>query len=250
MRKPKFSLEAALSQFQDLISGASMRAAANLKHLGEVVMASVGDGSSAGIDVDQNNHDVWLRWTDVLSGLTDVGRLFVPGGVLFRLPKLNDGAHVVRGRKMRGPGASLVMPDGGDGSSATVPGWDDGTNLDANNAGIKLPEGWHIESTGDRVRLVANSGGTKCVVELQKGGSIVLTPASGQTIQLGGTAHPLPKWDTFQAALNTFFNQFSGSSAIVVTTSGIPSPALVSAAQTIQTALGNGSYNSQVAKNG
>lgn len=188
MRRMKDSLEAALAVLGDLVSGAAFRAAADLKHVGEVVQAFVGDGNDAGIDIDQNKKDVWLTFTDVLSGMKDVGRLFIPAQILFRVPRANDGAHVVRGRKMRGPGASLVMPDGGDGSSSVVPGWDDNTNLDKNNAGILLPEGFHLESTGDRVRIVANSGGTKSVIELQKGGKITITAAGGQVVEVNGNS--------------------------------------------------------------
>jgi len=182
------SLESAFQQLKEMLSGAALRAVAGLKDAGAIATAIVGDDTAQPHTVHSQKHDVWTLFTDVLTGISGVGRLYAPAGVLWRFTPKGMGAIVVRARKMLGAGAALVIPDGGDGSSQVVPGFDDGTNLDKDNAGIFLPEGWHIESTGDRVRLVANSGGTKCIVELQKGGSIVITPSSGQTVQVGGNA--------------------------------------------------------------
>jgi hypothetical protein len=253
--KVKGSIEAALQRFGDMVSGSALRAAAGVKHHGEIASATIGDDSSAGIAVDENNRDVWLTITDVLSGLKEVARLFVPAGVLFRLPRKGDGAHLIRGRKMRAPGAALAIPDGGDGSSSVVPGWDDGSSLDDNNSGIFLPEGWHVESTSDRIRLVANSGGTKSIVELQTNGNIVITPAPGQTVQIAGNAHPLPLWDTFESDLRSVISDVltalttpcvNGAPLILAAP---PSPAFTQITAFL-VALAAHTYESQVAKNG
>lgn len=200
--KLKGSLQAALQVLGEMTSGAVTRAIANIKPLGEIASVFIGSGDDAGIDVDSGKKDVWVAFADVLSGLGGVGRLFVPAGVLFRLPHAGDGAHVIAGRKMKGPGASLVIPDGGDGSTAVVPGWDDGADLDDGNSGILLPEGFHVESSGDRVRIVANSGGTKSVVELQKGGKITITAFAGQNLELNGNTYTAVLGELLLAAFN------------------------------------------------
>lgn len=69
-------------------------------------------------------------------------------------------------------------------------------------------------------------------------------------LQLGGSTHPLPLWDSFESALNTFINMFSGAAPIVIVASGIPSPALVSAAQTLQALLTSHALESQIVSNG
>jgi hypothetical protein len=79
--------------------------------------------------------------------------------------------------------------------------------------------------------------------------ALILSGDSALKIQLGG-AHPLPLWDSFESALNTFINMFSGASPIVVVATGIPSPALVSAAQTIQALLTSHALESQIVSNG
>lgn len=200
--KRRESVPAHLHVLGDLLSGASLRATAAIKHVGEIAAVFIGDGNDAGIDVDSDKKDVWVGFTDLLSGLAGVGRLFIPAGILFRLPHAGDGGHVASGRKMRGPGASLVIPDGGDGKTAVVPGWDDGADLDDNNSGVMLPEGFHVESKGDRVRIVANSGGTKSVVELQKGGKITITAFAGQNLELNGNTYTAVLGELLLAAFN------------------------------------------------
>jgi hypothetical protein len=181
------SLEAAFQQLKEMFSGATSRAVAGIRDLGEVLVATVGDDTSDTHAVHDQKHDIWTRFTDVLTGLSDFGRLYIPAGILFRLTPKGMGAHVIRGRKMRGPGASLVIPDGGDGDAAVVPGFDD-SDLDENNTGILLPEGFHVESQNDRVRIVANSsganGGSKSVFEMAQDGSATMQ-ASGATIAIG-----------------------------------------------------------------
>jgi hypothetical protein len=76
-----------------------------------------------------------------------------------------------------------------------------------------------------------------------------LSSETVQQIQIAGT-HPMPLWDDFEDALNTFIDQFSGSSPIVVVASGIPSPALVAAAEAIQALLQGGTFDSQKVQNG
>ena len=251
MARPiKESLGAAFGELKELLSGAAIRSIANIREMGEVALATIGDSTTD----DQKRH-VLITFTDVLNGLGDLGRLFVPAGILWRIPLKGEGSHVVRGRKMRGPGAALVMPDGGDGSASAVPGWDDGTNLDGSNAGIKLPEGLHLESTGDRVRIVSNSGGTKAVIEIQKSGAIVITPASGQTVQIAGNAYSLPKLETLLADFATNWNLLVGvlnagtqGTPVAQTLTGLA--AVLAQLQQFGTNLAGATYKSTNAKNG
>jgi hypothetical protein len=107
-----------------------------------------------------------------------------------------------------------------------------------------------LESVMDAVVIKSNTGETVAVISLNKDGSIDITPAAGKTVNIGGSSHPLPLWDTFQTALATFFDQFAGKAPIAVATSGIPSPTLVAAANAILGLLRGGNFNSTVANNG
>jgi hypothetical protein len=181
-RRTKDSLEAAFQQLKTMFSGATLRAVADIKEQGDVAIATVGDSSSDTHDVHPKKRDIWVRFTDVLTGMSELGRLYAPAGILWRLTPKGQGAHVIRGRKMRGPGGALVIPDGGDGSTDNVvPGW-----LSASLSGISLPEGFEIESTGDQVKIVANSGGSSASIVLNKDGSIQVNAASGKDIVFNG----------------------------------------------------------------
>lgn len=85
---------------------------------------------------------------------------------------------------------------------------------------------------------------------LDKNGNLIATPAGSGTVQLGGNAHPLPLWDTFENSLVTFFNMFAGTAPIAVAATGLPSPGLVSAANVILGLLNGGNFNSTKATNG
>lgn len=179
-RRSKGSMEAAFQQLKEMFSGATLRAVADIKERGEVLIASVGDSTSDTHDVEQNNRDIWVRFTDLFTGMSELGRLYAPAGILWRLTPKGQGAHVIRARKMRGPGGALVIPDGGDGATNdVVPGW-----LSKDLSGISLPEGFEIESTGDQIKLVANSGGTSATFVVGKDGTITATSSGNATLTL------------------------------------------------------------------
>lgn len=267
MRRHRDSVDAAMQQLQELLSGASLRAVAGFKHLGEVVNAVIGAGDDAGIQVDGKKRDAWVAFMDSLSGLADLGRLFVPAGILWRAPAAGDGAHVVRGRKMRGPGASLVMADGGNGKDAAVPDWfpDDAGLFDTSKP-------LHVDAAKGPVTIVAYSGdGSKTAtitIDQQKvtvdgngatvtvdGGSQKVT-VDAQTIELTANAlHPLPLFDTFQSDFATAWNLLLG--VLQAGTEGTPAAqqltALAAALANLQafaTNMTSGTYNSQAVKNG
>jgi hypothetical protein len=164
MKKSRGSMNAIVAELRELLSGPSLRAAAGIKDEGEIMMAVIGDDTTNVHDVHEKKRDVWTRFTDVLTGLSYVGRLLAPAGILWRLAPKGSGAHVIRGRKMNAPGAALVIPDGGDGATDNVvPGW-----LDGSNAGISGSETMHLESTAGDVKIDATADGKK--VLLQGGG--------------------------------------------------------------------------------
>lgn len=234
-----------------------LRAVAGIVDMGELVLATFGDPDGGGVaTVADDKSDVWVEGqcaTDDVPTGKETSRLFIPMNMLFRLPKAGESYIIARGKDAAGPGKSYALY-GDCGAANQVPGWDDGTNLDANNPGIFLPEGMHIESTGDRVRIVANSGGTKSSVELLANGSIVLTPAAGQTVQLGGTAH--------KAVLDTLLTDFATNWNLLLTvlgagTQGTPAAqtltalaGALTALQAFATNMTNGSYESLIVENG
>ena len=250
-RRPKESLEAAFQQLKTMFSGATLRAVADIKERGEVLLAKIGGGTADTHDVHEKKRDIWVTFTDVLTGMTELGRLYAPAGILWRLTPAGQGAHVIRGRKMRGPGGSLVIPDGGDGSTDNVvPNW-----LSKDLSGISLPEGFEIESTGDQVKIVANSGGTSASIVLNKDGSIEVTPAAGKDLKLNGATHPAPLFDTFETAFAAAWNQLiavlqAGTQGSPVAQQLTGLPAVLTSLQQFATNLTNGTYNSQHVKNG
>jgi hypothetical protein len=219
---------------------------------GEVIAGFVSNmGGGAVTEIASDNSDVHIHARESKADAVNTdggrplkGRLFIPMNVFYRLPQQNESVTFLRPADADGPGAPLALYGDG-GAKSTVPGWDDGTNLDANNSGIRLPEGFHIESTGDRVRIVANSGGTKCTIELQKGGAIVITPANGQTIQLGGTSH--------KAILDSLLADLATALGYIPTAAAATYPGLVP--NVVQWAafiakLTSGAYQSTIVQNG
>jgi len=214
-RKPKGSLEVALQRFGDLMSGPALREIINLKRVGEVVRAVIGDGNSAGVDVASDKKDVWVTFTDILTGMQDIGRLFIPAGILWRAPSTNDAAHVVRGRKMRAPGGPLVMPDGGNGATAIVPDWF------PDEAGLYEPD--------------------KDLNVHAKKGDVILTSdtANARTVQANGTDSA--------GILDALLSDLADALGEIPVSPSTTYPGLGAAGakmSTLLTKLGNGSYKS------
>jgi hypothetical protein len=164
------SLESAFQQLKEMLSGATLRAVMGIVDAGNVVLAKIGDDSGDGHEVHQSKRDVWVRFTDVLSGMSRAGRLFVPAGILFARAKKGAGAHVVQGRNMNGPGGPLVMVDGGDGAADNVvPDW-----FGEDDAGIYGEQTMHVESAEGDVEIKSDKGDVK-----------VEAPGSGKKVLLG-----------------------------------------------------------------
>lgn len=145
-------------QLKEMFSGASIRQVAGIRDVGEVFVGNVENATGQGADgpnmIHKTSRDVWTHVIDGLTGHSVLARLYAPAGALWRLPKKGDGAHVIRGRKMNGPGGPLAMVDGGDGSTDNiVPSW-----LGTSDAGISMAETVHVESTNGDVKVKAASG--------------------------------------------------------------------------------------------
>lgn len=194
-----------LNELGQVLSGAMLRAVAGIVDAGELILATFGDPDGGAVaTVADDKSDVWVEGqcaTDDVPTGKETSRLFIPMNMLFRLPKNGESYIIARGKDAAGPGKSYALY-GDCGAANQVPGWDDGTDLDENNAGIRAPEGLHIESTGDRVRIVANSGGTKAEFEIQKGGKITITAFAGQNLELNGNAYTAVLGELLIAAFN------------------------------------------------
>ncbi len=92
------------------------------------------------------------------------------------------------------------------------------------------------------------------VVKLDKNGKITITAAAdqnvditGQIVNVNGSDHPLPKWDTFEAQLAECLTGILGG---VDGTSGQFPPSVVESLTNVAAALGDGTFDSTKANNG
>jgi hypothetical protein len=102
--------------------------------------------------------------------------------------ELCAGPFGFRSRPMNGAGG-LMVKLGGEGGSAFVFGFRDRQYEIA----VEL---------GESVAFSASGANTKW----DKDGNIISTPTGAGKVQLGGDAHPLPLWDTFETDLKTVIN--------------------------------------------
>jgi len=166
-----------------VLTGSYIRTIAGIRDLGELIAAYVGHpegGTVATVAPDRS--DIYVKIIDAISDAPIIGRLFTPLNIMFRLPLNNDNVMIARGQDTHGPGAPLVLHGMG-GMANIVPPW-----LDANNSGIYLSEGFHIESTKDKIIITSNSSGTPATVTLNKDGTIVL---NGGNLQIARSTDPL-----------------------------------------------------------
>jgi len=241
---------------RNVLAGATMRMLHAVGDLGEVIagfISNIDGGSNYEIASDKSDVHVHCRESKVDAVNTDggrpiKGRLFVPLDIMWRLPKGGESVTVLRPADADGPGVALILFGDGGPNAPQVPSW-----LDGSNCGISAPEALHLESTGDQVLIKSNTGGTVATITLTKQGGIVLTPTTGQTIQLGGSAHPGPLWDTFQTSLTTWVTAMQTMINALVVPTGILAPAQTTAATACGTLIGllnGGTFNSQIIKNG
>jgi hypothetical protein len=214
VRRPgKESTSAAFQGLKEMLSGASVRALAGIREVGEVVLAKIGgDDQGDAHDVQDQKRDVWVRFTDALTGMSQVGRLFAPAGILWRAAANGDSALVIRARKMGGPGGPVVFPVGGDGATDNVvPDWF------PDDAGLFEPtKKLHVEAKGDELDLtgtVVNVNGTDYALikdtlltdlsNLLKCVSVVLLSSTSTGPLIGASLAPSAAGDTDPAALAT-----------------------------------------------
>lgn len=119
---------AARAALREVFSGASMRALLGLTDAGDVRAARVRD-VDGGPPVDAQpatqggqDHDVWVKTVEELSGESAIGRLYVPGNLLYATPREGETCLVVRARGTSGPGLPYVFH--GDGGTGYFPSWD------------------------------------------------------------------------------------------------------------------------------
>lgn len=211
-----------------VFTGAVLRAIAGIRDAGESIAAYVGsDDKSEASEVADDKSDVWVKVIDERGGGRQlIGRLHIPGNILFAKPKDGGSVTVLRPTDTAAPGAYLVIyGDGGD--ADTVPSW-----FGDNDAGLYFAKKLHVESTSDDVELKASGFGKKVTVN--------------------GSDYHMPKWDPFANALATFINTLAAQTIPTNTATLITAVTnIINAAITFQTALNtNSNYASTKAYNG
>jgi hypothetical protein len=96
---------------------------------------------------------------------------------------------------------------------------------------------------GETALYCKESGTT---ILLDKDGNVIITPGAGKTVQIAGSTHPLPLWDTFESDL-------MNALATIPKTPSTPYPGLSDGGTlmtTLTSRLAGGSYESTKAKNG
>lgn len=182
---------ATMAELKALFDPDSLRAATDMADHGEVLLVVI--GASEGGSVNQPHDDKRDAWTagQEPSQLDrpHVCRLYVPAGIVFRAPKKGETAHVLRAKDHGGPGAALMVPDGGDGSTALLPDW-----WGDNDSGMHAPAGetLHVSTKDQPVKIDAGgskdvvvNGGAKKVARVDDTvdcGTIAVTPGVGGTI--------------------------------------------------------------------
>lgn len=216
--KRKESAADLFSEVKELLSGATLRAIIGLEDIGEIFLTIASSST-----IQDAKRYIWTDFKDALSGLSGVGKLFVPGGIVFRLPGKNEVLLAVRGRKQHGPGGPIMMPLGGDGQTDnTVPDW-----LDKDNAGISGTETMHMESTKGDVKVDA--------------------PDNGKQVLLQGNDFSALKTEDLLTTLNKLCTDLLAGTA-----GGPTKQSLVSTTGVVelQTKIADGSYKSTLVKHG
>lgn len=155
--------------------------------VGEVIMVKIG-ASGDTVDIDDDKADAWAHGESILHGHRYHGRIYNPGGIVFRKPQEGETAHVIRAREHSGPGDCLFIPDGGDGSKDHLPSWygddDAGVSCDKETA--------HLESRQADVKIEANASGKK--VQLN----------AGTTVEVNGADYSLLKTEDLLSDLKNY----------------------------------------------
>ncbi len=161
-------------------SGPALRAALGIVEAGETIAAYVEALTGSGgvvTDIETSFKDVLVHCKEALTGTPHVGRLFAAAGILWRLPIDQDSVLIVQAGGTGGPGTAYVLHGDG-GTAKSVPSW-----LSATLSGIFLPEGFQLESTGDKIVLRANSGsansGQPCSITMAQDGSLTAIANEG-----------------------------------------------------------------------
>jgi len=215
---------AAREAFRSVFTGATIRALAGIRDLGEIAIAKVrGFEGADPIDVqDSDEKDIHDVWVDVRETLTELPRtvvLFFAGNTLFALPEEGDDVFTVRAQDVDVPGGPLGLF--GFGGLAGLPAWirtkvglwnkrtvrvESSENdveihcADADGKKVVVVAGnsSFTVKRNDDVELVVLQDGKKFIVtagnttfHVEKDGPVRLTAASGQDIVMNGGSTPV-----------------------------------------------------------
>jgi hypothetical protein len=141
----------AAAGLREIFSGPMIRALTGIRDVGEAILARVRNADGGPHTNTDGDADVWVHTVDELTGMPVLGRLHIPGGILFALPEAEDTCLVVRPRDAHGPGmAYVVHGDGGDASR--FPAWI------ASKVGLFTKKVLRLESSSDAVEIQAGAG--------------------------------------------------------------------------------------------
>jgi hypothetical protein len=182
---------AVLHALREVFSGAIMRAAAGIRDIGELFLAKVENRDGGDLVDHEGDADLWVHYTDAISGLPGIARLFVPGNILFAQPHDADSVMVLRGADTGGPGAAYML-HGDAGSADRVPSWVFG---DPPKDGLFTPRGLRLESKKEDVEVISADEADKKVlikagtttITVRRNGKVEIDAGSNDIVFNGGT---------------------------------------------------------------
>jgi hypothetical protein len=145
-------------EIENMVTDAVERA---LSRSGEITFSRIGADGHDDVTVADDKRDAWATATDVLGEAKRSGRIYSPAGILFRKPKKDETAHVLRAKDCGGVGAELIVPDGGTGAANHLPDWY------SDKAGVYVDDQVvRIEAKNDDVEVQSGDGK---IVNIQAG---------------------------------------------------------------------------------
>ena len=209
---------------KDYLNGPMLRQIIGLRDTGAVEVGTVGSDIGT-TEIDSDKKHVLVHGTKPMHDDTpSLGRLYVPAGILFRIPQKGESYHEIRASEC--DKAALVLPDGGDGSAAFTPDW-----LGDSDAGIyATDQAIHIESKNKDVvfkaagctitltndsKVVVAAGDSSITVN--KDSDIAITAKSGSKVSINGTDWKLAKADKLvqdvMSAIKTIYTILNAGTA-------------------------------------
>lgn len=207
----------ATSDLRSILTGAAIRAIAGIRDFGEAILGKIENQADPNtVSNTDGGADVWMHYTDVLGGGPGLGRLFVPGNILFALPIAGDSCMVLRGRDAHAPGTPYIL-HGDLGDASRVPPW-----MSTPKDGLYTPRVLRLESSAADVEVVPPSG-HKVYVGAGAGGGTQPAMLGNDVNAYLGTLRD--KINALEDLLGDFITKYNGHGHVVSgTATGTPMP--------------------------